>query len=509
MAQQTRQPVILVCTSGSAAYNFAPAIAEAYFQEIPILVLTADRPKEWVDQLDGQTIRQHEIYGSHVKQFFELPQDHSHRDSSWHANRIVNEAINLATSEPRGPVHINAPFREPLYPKTNDILTPVVSPRNIQAFPEQHSLSEPHWTEILKGLSHHKKILLVPGQQVPSEGLIASLRKIHQNNHLPLVGDILSNFHFLPFYCRHSDAFLGQLPATSKEFLEPDLLITFGKSLVAKNLKLFLRSHPPKEHWHIQPTPVTPDTFQALTRIIPVSPEYFFTQVSERFTSQPNTQQKFAEAWQRYESKTQALISDFFDKQDLGEFAFVKKVLAALPTSCNLHLANSMSVRYANHIGLLSQQKGVTVFSNRGTSGIDGCSSTAVGQALTSTVPNILITGDQAFFYDRNAFWHNYPLANLFVIVINNHGGIIFNLIDGPAGLPEAEEFFITRQTLRAQALANEFGFSYTEGGGVKLQDFFKADGNAKILELETPQSTNKEIFESFRKHIKEHYEAE
>ena len=191
-----------------------------------------------------------------------------------------------------------------------------------------------------------------------------------------------------------------------------------------------------------------------------------------------------------------------------GEFIFVKKILESLPSNCHLHLANSMSVRYANHVGLTMAQKGIKVFSNRGTSGIDGCSSTAVGHALVSDVPNVLITGDLAFFYDRNAYWHNYQLPNLFVVVLNNHGGIIFNLIDGPAGLPEAEEFFVTRQKLNAKALATEFGFTYEPFSNESLKSFFKPNGNAKILELESSQLTNKKIFEEFKKAIIKGYET-
>jgi 2-succinyl-5-enolpyruvyl-6-hydroxy-3-cyclohexene-1-carboxylate synthase len=167
-----------------------------------------------------------------------------------------------------------------------------------------------------------------------------------------------------------------------------------------------------------------------------------------------------------------------------------------------------MSVRYANHVGLLESQRGVHVFSNRGTSGIDGCTSTAAGHALASPILNVLITGDQAFFYDRNAFWHNYPLPNLLVVVLNNHGGIIFNLIDGPSSLPEAEEFFITRQPLRAKALAQEFGYTYSDGLNPNWKEFFQPGGDTKIHELESSQSQNKSIFEAFKKHIKKSYEA-
>ena len=202
------------------------------------------------------------------------------------------------------------------------------------------------------------------------------------------------------------------------------------------------------------------------------------------------------------EQKARIKVDSFFRTRKNGEFQLVKQVLESLPTQCHLHLANSMAVRYANHIWLTTSQKNVKAFSNRGTSGIDGCSSTSVGHALVSEVPNVLITGDLAFFYDRNAYWHNYKLPNLFIVLLNNHGGIIFNLIDGPSGLPEAAEFFITRQHLNAQSLAKEFGFAYEKASGVILKSFFQCNGNAKILELDSSQLENKKIFEEFKKEL-------
>jgi len=508
MAQQTGKPVVLVCTSGSAAYNFAPAIAEAYFQRIPLIVITADRPKEWIDQLDGQTIRQERIYGDHVKRYFELPQEYHHEDALWHANRINNEAINLAMADPKGPVHINAPFREPLYPTAQEKSLDHAVPRAISTTPSTHTLTEDRWGEIVTALNQFRKILVVPGQLPLDHGLHDSLSAFHESQGWPIVGDILSNLHGSSFFHRHADAFLGQMPEKLKFSLKPDLLITFGKSLVAKNLKLFLREYAPREHWHLQTGGDVADTFQSLTQIIPVRPDYFFAELTRRSTEKLVSRRVYSDEWQQHESQARNGIDEFFNKHKEGEFALVRNIIKALPEHCNLHLANSMTVRYANHIGLTEQQKGIRVYGNRGTSGIDGCTSTAVGHALTSLIPNVLITGDQAFFYDRNAFWHNYPMANLFVVVLNNHGGIIFNMINGPSGLPEAEEFFITRQALNAKQLANEFGFTYSDGHSASLKEFFQTDRNAKILELESSQSLNKSIFESFRKHIKKSYEG-
>lgn len=507
IAEQTGRPVILVCTSGSAAYNFAPAVAEAFFKQIPLIVITADRPREWIDQLDGQTIRQPNLYGQHVKRFAELPQDYTHEDAAWYANRVTNEMLNLAESVPKGPVHLNTPFREPLYPAANEKRESDGTPRELSRVETQSLLGNDLWASIAKAFNKHKKVLIVAGQLTHNRELIETLTAIQSRIPIAVAGDILSNFHSLPSFCGHADTFLGQLPENEMRSLQPDLLITLGQSLVAKNLKLFLRKFNPKEHWHLQPGGEVADTFKNLTQILPVDPHYFFSELLNKVPAQPGAA-SFRDEWSKHESRTRTGLSTFFDNHAQGEFALVNAMLKSLPERCNLHLANSMSVRYANQIGLRETQGGVNVYSNRGTSGIDGCTSTAVGHALVSQLPNILLTGDQAFFYDRNAFWHNYPLPNLHIVVLNNHGGIIFNLIDGPAALPESEEYFVTRQSLQAKPLAAEFGFTYSDGVSPNWKVFFQAGNTVRIHELESSQSMNKSVFEAFRKHIRKSYEA-
>ncbi len=505
MAQQTKMPVALVCTSGSAAYNFAPAVAEAFFQQIPLIVFTADRPKEWIDQMDGQTIRQTELYGNHVKKYYELPLNDSHPDAAWYSNRIVNEAINLSINGIQGPVHINVPLREPLYPSSYETVENQ-SARVIEPMHSDSTLSADQINSLAKELVSYKRILIVAGQSESDPELCNVVTDFNNHYSWPLVGDILSNLHSLPFFCRHTDTFLGQLPEPTKEALRPDLVITFGKSLISKNLKLFLRNYRPKAHWHLQTAGDPTDTFQSLTKIIPIHPATFFNQLKKFLPSIHPSWKDYENSWLQQEKNSNHTITQFFQSKIDGEFKLIHQILTALPKDCNLHLANSMTVRYANHIGLSASQASVKVFSNRGTSGIDGCTSTAIGNALTSDIANIIITGDQAFFYDRNAFWHNYPIPNLFVVVLNNHGGIIFNLIDGPASLPEAEEYFITRQKLNARSLASEFGFAYLTSQNVGLKEFFTSNGNVKILEIESPQQQNKEIFEDFKKQIRKSY---
>ena len=197
---------------------------------------------------------------------------------------------------------------------------------------------------------------------------------------------------------------------------------------------------------------------------------------------------------------------------DSGELQLVSDIINHLPPHSNLHLANSMSVRYANFVGLKSTQSSIKVFSNRGTSGIDGCTSTCIGHALGSNELNILITGDLAFFYDRNAFWHNYPIPNLRILLLNNHGGIIFKMIDGPGETPEADEYFITRQRLNAKYLCEEFGFEYLNIDNKRkikntINSFFENDGIAKVLEYESDLAANKILFENFKDKIRKSYE--
>ncbi|HEY3402394.1 MAG TPA: 2-succinyl-5-enolpyruvyl-6-hydroxy-3-cyclohexene-1-carboxylic-acid synthase [Ohtaekwangia sp.] len=516
IAQQRKSPAILLCTSGSAAYNFAPAVAEAFFSETPLIIFTADRPAEWIAQHDGQTIFQSGIFGKHVKGSFQLPQEYDHPDSQWAINRIVNDAINLSFQEPKGPVHINAPFREPLYPGKEEEFKFNSAVRVIDEFPSSFMLTSEQKSAISSEWNQYNNVLLVAGQQEPDRSTQDSIRNLLTHHAIPVVGDIISNLHGIENLISHSDLFLGQAGDDIKKILHPDLLITFGKSTISKNLKLFLRKFAPRAHWHIQSSGMVADPFQNVTKVFNSSPGEVFDFIASLTTNpsfENQKQKNFCNLWEVEERKAIRILNDFFPQKTLAELEIVRDVIHALPQSCNLHLANSMSVRYANFIGLTANQKGVQVYANRGTSGIDGCTSTAIGHALSNGQPNILITGDLAFFYDRNAFWHNYPIPNLHVLVLNNHGGIIFKIIDGPGSLPEADEYFITHQKLNARKLCEEFGFEYLLLDNRKkvknlLKDFTEFDNKTKILEFESDVRLNKEAFDNLKKQIKKSYES-
>jgi 2-succinyl-5-enolpyruvyl-6-hydroxy-3-cyclohexene-1-carboxylate synthase len=495
MAQQLEQAVVLVCTSGSAAYNYAPAVAEAFFQQIPLLVITADRPAEWIDQWDGQTIRQANIYGKHVKGTFNFPDEFSHPDKVWHANRICNEAINLANAFPAGPVHINIPLREPFYPEQEEKYE-FSDVRNIESHTPIRSLTGMVQTQLLEKLKSFGRVLIVPGQQRPDAALQTVLGQIASNKQAVVVTDTISNLQSAPTVSYH-DHFIGN--PEFAELLKPDLIISFGKSIISKNLKLYLRKIK-SEHWHIAAGGYAPDTYQKLSSTLAIEPVEFLKFLADVLP----VNESFAEDWLAFDKKISKQLPVILNKAAFGEYQAIYQVLNFIPTNAKLHVSNSMSVRYLN---LLGGPRPHEVICNRGTSGIDGSNSTAVGCVFTTKDPVVLITGDLAFFYDRNAFWHNYPMNNLRIILLNNHAGGIFRMIEGPARQPELEEYFETKQALTAEKLAEEYKMEYfqvkeREGLEEVLSTFFDKGLNPKILEIITESPKNAEILKWVKQEI-------
>ena len=545
IAQATGRPVVLVCTSGTAGLNYAPAVAEAFFQQIPLLILTADRPPEWIDQLDGQTIRQHNLYGAHAKGSFDFPVDTVHPDAKWHSERIINEAINLSKAAPFGPVQVNVPLREPFYPKVGEEISyeqdvkiireffgeeryPRLNEKTYEFEPVgQHDLAE----EILAG----QRVLVVAGQGHYNKQEQVALAEMSGRLRTPVLADVITNLHgwtelqqnpyaiqgqmqevkWNPAYQR-LDIILGGLSAARKEALRPDILITFGGPLISKALKQFLREYPPQQHWHIQANGAVADTFRGLTRVVRIPLYDCFNgieaagNISSSWPEDEPTKMTFWEDWQNVDGQATTFLEAFFDGNTaaFNEFSAFRAALAAITEHAALHLANSMAVRYANILGI-PFDRSIEVFANRGTSGIDGCTSTAVGAALAQPErPVVLLTGDVAFFYDRNAFWHNYPTPNLRVVLFNNHGGGIFRLIDGPRQQPELDEFFETRQALTAENTAKDFGLGYFPVSSfaelaTALPIFFAKETGAAILEIFTDSKTNAAFFEEYRAAVK------
>ncbi|RZK58855.1 MAG: 2-succinyl-5-enolpyruvyl-6-hydroxy-3-cyclohexene-1-carboxylic-acid synthase, partial [Hymenobacter sp.] len=358
IAQATRRPVVLVCTSGTAGLNYAPAVAEAFFQQIPLLVLTADRPPEWIDQLDGQTIRQRDLYGAHAKGTFNFPADTAHADAKWHAERLINEAINLTRTFPAGPVQVNIPLREPFYPKPGEELGYETDVKIIRDDHSNTILPPAEILDLRRQLRGARRVLVVAGQQPENPTLTAALYEFAEARQVPVVADTIANLGDVPAV-RRQDIFLAGMSKEQKAALRPDLLITFGQSLISKALKLFLREAAPAQHWHLQPAGEVADTFRSLTRIIRVQPAVFFQQLAVSETKDydratPAPVGKPEAPWLRADAVATAFLAGFFvdGTQPFNEFSAMRHALAALPEGTALHLANSMAVRYANILGL-------------------------------------------------------------------------------------------------------------------------------------------------------------
>lgn len=500
IAQQTDSPVVLICTSGSAAYNLAPAVSEAFFQQIPLLVLTADRPREWLHQYDGQTIYQNGIYGQHVKRSFEVSPDYGHKDVQWAINRVANEAINLTITAPCGPVHINVPIREPFYPAQDEEFLPSPGLRVIKRQRAERTWSSEVWEELLDELEAAPKILLAGGQGKPDPELNAVLSRIADEWQIPVLGDCISNLNVSSDYIRHHDLFLGM---EGSEALTPDLLVTFGMSFLSKEFKQFIRKNPPRWHWHIGEDAFLADPTQSLSRDIPGKPADFLGKLFEKLDYQSFVQQdeshideSYGRKW--FEKELNARRAKHYELQNLSVFndlTLVNSLFKYTDNNFQLHVANSMSVRYVNLLATESEFTGV--FANRGTSGIDGCVSTAIGAAQVNGIPTLLIVGDVAFLYDRNGLLIEDLPQNLKIVVLNNAGGNIFRMIDGPGALPELEEYFETRHSFSAQRTCEDSGIAYfrvsdQQGLEGEIQKFVDYNGIALLEAFSDPRENTR-----------------
>ncbi|GAB4039122.1 2-succinyl-5-enolpyruvyl-6-hydroxy-3-cyclohexene-1-carboxylic-acid synthase [Spirosoma jeollabukense] len=516
MAQQRRKPVAVICTSGSAVYNLAPAVAEAFFQQVPLLLLTADRPHEWLYQQDGQTIDQPGIFGSQVKRSYDLPADYAHPDARWFIERSMNEAIALSRSYPTGPVHVNVPLREPFYPTARETFQ-AERLRLIDTLTGTPTLAPDTWHQLLAVWERSERILIAVGHYPRNPDLLRILRKISEELGIPIIGEITGNIPVNDLFITHTDTILTLLDDKTGDALRPDLLITVGNSFLTRNLKTFFRTYAAHQHWHLQPTVdrIT-DSFQSLTTLIPADPllflEKLFADVDyQRFLQgdDDDDRHEYLNQWLALDRRAARHIDKTLNQPDtpLTDWSAVQVVLEHLPNGSILHLANSMPVRYANLCGIQETQQ-ISVSANRGVSGIDGCLSTAVGAALATDQLVTVLIGDIAFFYDRNALWSAPVPPNLRIVLLNNDGGHIFRIIDGPSRQPELETYFETPHGYTARHTAEDAHVAYQLCDSLEtlrplLADFFQPGQQAKLLEISTDKRINQEQFLAYKATIK------
>lgn len=448
MAQRSHAPVALICTSGSAVLNYGPAIAEAFYQRIPLLVITADRPEEWVDQGEGQAIRQAGVLALHMKRSVQLPRNPADELSRWHCGRLINEAIDATLLPVPGPVHVNVPFAEPLYgqlEKHDHLSRPIA-----QVMTESFILPE-HARWLIQEVSSTRKMMVLAGQGQWSPQLKEQLKRFAALPQCAVLTEATSNLDDSAFITC-IDRVIEGVNDGHAAALRPDLLITFGGAVVSKRIKGLMRQWRPAMHWHIDIGQRHYDTYQSLTHDIATSPEVFFAQLAEQVKPSENG---YGEAWRAIDRRTTSLHHAYLNDTPWCDLNAFETILARIPEGSDVHLANSTPARYA----MLFERNGThRWYSNRGTSGIDGCVSTAVGAAFVSGRPTTLICGDTAFLYDSNAFWNEYLSGKLRVIVMDNGGGNIFRYIPGPDSDPARLHWFEAPHGRDPLALVRSYG---------------------------------------------------
>ncbi|MFA5419353.1 MAG: 2-succinyl-5-enolpyruvyl-6-hydroxy-3-cyclohexene-1-carboxylic-acid synthase [Bacteroidales bacterium] len=492
MALASGKTVAIDCTSGTAPLNYAPAIAEAYYQHIPLLVLTADRSPQYIDIGDGQSIRQKGVFSNYIKQSYELPQSINSIEDFAQAEEMVNEAINQTMSENRGPVQLNIPLDEPLYETTETYISGTLINLTQKVFDANQDIPE-----IFKDQwKHSRKLLILAGQMNPDAELNEILINLTKKQQAVVLTETTSN-QCHPDFIDGIDNAISAIQPEEIEDYQPDLLITIGGAVVSKMIKKFLREHPPKNHWHISASGEKMDTFFCLTGTIQSTP----VDALKTLISQPRTSEiHFKKRWLDKKRTADTKREIFIENAPFSDLTVFNQIIKALPPLTRLHLGNSTPVRYSQ---LFGSQPGLSYFSNRGVSGIEGQISTAAGFATCSSKINVLITGDLGFLYDSNGLMLLTHCPNLKIVVINNQGGGIFRFIPGPDTVHNFEQYFEAHHNLRLELLTKAFSINYLYADShqsveEKVHDLFYGNHGAQVLEISTPAEINAEVLRNY-----------
>lgn len=489
-------PSIISCTSGSAVLNYAPAISEAYYQGVPMLVITADRPAEWIDQGIGQSIRQNNIYSNYIKSSFTFMQEAQSEDDLIVNDQIAHKAIFQSQNAFKGPVHINIPFSEPLYGMTDELPQP--SPAN----PDLETLSSDSekigWDSIRQTWKQSARKLVLLGLHRPDDGLQQQLQRLADSGQIVLLTETTSNVYSqnaVQTIDRLIIGFNGKL----KDVI-PDLLITAGGPIVSKKIKSLFFNHKPPVHWDITPGH-SRDTFKALTEHIEIDAAEFFEAVAY---DESKNDKSFQHSWIESNKDLFPMHENFMARCPWSDMKAFGEILDKIPQNSVLHMGNSTVVRY---VQLFNQRKDLLYFSNRGVSGIDGCSSTALGYAQLSNKLNILITGDISFYYDSNAFWNKHLPTNFKIILINNSGGGIFRIIPGPSSTSQLKEYFEAYQEKSAENIARHHGLNYYKARNSEelesvIESFLSDSNGIDLLEVFTPREKNDKVLSDYFQYL-------
>ncbi|MDQ6530713.1 2-succinyl-5-enolpyruvyl-6-hydroxy-3-cyclohexene-1-carboxylic-acid synthase [Flavobacterium sp. LHD-85] len=490
IAQQTKQPTAIVCTSGSALLNYYPALAEAFYSQIPLIVISADRPQSKIDIGDGQTIRQENVFANHSVFNANLTEEASEEN-----DLKINLAIETAILK-KGPVHINAPFEEPLY-ETAEALS--VQPKITNLKPDNFSKTIENSEEFVSVWNTAKRKLILVGVNEANSIDKEIIENLASDPSVVVLTETTSNLHHESFI-NSIDTLITPFDDFDFKQFNPEVLITFGGMVVSKRIKGFLRKYKPKQHWHID-TLRAYDTFDALTKHFVMQPNDFFKDLFSKTTFVKSNYFKNIDTV--YQTRLEKR-KEYLSKIEFSDFKVFEKVIESLPKNSLLQISNSSAIRYAQ---LIDIDDTIEVFCNRGTSGIDGSTSTAIGAAVGNEKQTVFVTGDISFLYDSNALWNSYIPKNFKIVLINNGGGGIFRILPGHQEKPVFNTYFETSHKLTAEHLAKMYGCDYLAAHDIQsldsgIQSLYNSDDAPCILEVFTPTFENDQVLKQYFKYL-------
>lgn len=501
MAKASEKPVVLICTSGSAAANYFPAIVEAYYARVPLIILTADRPHELRQVGAPQTIDQTKLYGNHVKWFFDFPLvDNSHQTVPF-VYQQASRGIQSAMAHPRGPVHLNVPFREPLL---IDFDMAVPQKKSAPHLTVQSQLSGPardHLEEIIKTSS---KGIVVVGEILDSEK--QQVESFLANLGWPVLVDPLSNLRstaheeLQSLIVENYDALLKNDSLYSS--LASDTVIRIGAQPVSKFLGIFLQRMKPKQFIVVDEHPNFRDALAVTTHYLSVMPSAL-----QQLTVHTKHHETLAK-WQQLNRLARDEVSEYID-HETDEGAYVGTLLQSLPIESVVFASSSMPIRDLDTFYSLNNQQH-SVYANRGTNGIDGVVSTAFGVQQALRQPVYLLIGDLAMLHDANGLLlSRYQHFDMTIVIVNNDGGGIFSYLPQSKEELYFEKLFGTSTGLTFEHLAAMYKLSYTlieskEQLSTLIREPFSG---IRILEIPTNRQVNTERHRALWQRIKENGE--
>ena len=470
-----KEPVVVCVTSGTALLNLAPAIAEAYYQRWPLVVISADRPPQWIDQLDGQTLPQPDALGRFVAKAVSLPEPRDDEER-WYCNRLVNEA--LLKSREGFPVHINVPIAEPLFSFTTQTLPAQRKIELIGSLMNNRLFRE----TFLSAFFQARKPMVIVGQTYFDDSCMAAdLYEI--GAYAVVLSESLTN---TVERC-HFDEVLPLLEGDDS--YKPDFILYLGGTLVSKRLKRFIRGLSDVSVWSVSEDGAVYDTFMHLTGIIKGSVYEAIVLLMDAIEQSTATHtETFVERWNRllqracahadaYEPAYSQMAAVKWFERRIGEKKISKKA--------SFHYANSTAIRLANIYACHY------VYCNRGVNGIDGSLSTAAGFSLVKDDTVYCVIGDLSFFYDQNALWNQNLKGNFRVLLLNNGKGGIFNMLPGLEQSPVRDSFVAASHQTSAEGICQQNHVVYLRADDMEQMQ----KGIETLLSLESDRPVLLEVF--------------